>query len=325
MKLYPQFILEAESGNSGGGGGTLLSSAATSQTTASTTTATATQTQHTTDDANNPPAYDFRSSLDETGKFRADWTNSLPENLRAYAGTFSKYPTPQALLDGFGNAQKLIGQRQGALKAPGPDAKAEDVAKYQSQLREALSIPEKVEDYKIPLPEKLPEGIKVDEAKLGEFSKLAHSLNIPAAAAQKLVEYQMQQQAAMIQGGQAKVEAFVKEQGEALKKEWGDKMDVNLSKALAAAELLGLDPADPEVGNSAKMIKALHAASNLMKSDTLIGAKTSTGGAGGAAEAAEIMNNKSHPMHAAYWGKEGASRQQEVNEYVWRLQGWKKV
>ena len=324
MKLFPRFILESEGASSGGGGGTLLSGAgggesqaAASTTTAATSTAT-TASNPNANDAGEGARFDFRTVLDDSGNFKPDWANSLPEELKKSAGSFTKYPTPLDLLNGHANAQKLIGQKE--LRAPAPDAPPEEQAKFTSRLREVLSIPEKLDDYKIPLPEKLPEGMKIDEAKLKEFSQLAHSLNIPASAAAKLAEYQLQQQAAMVQTGQAKLAEFQRSQGELLQKEWGDSFKDNAAKALSAAQALGLDPEDPEIGNNATIIKALFKASSLMKQDTLPrGKETMTGNN---EQAEDIRRNPNNPLHAAYMGKQGPQRQAEAAAVVARLQGF---
>jgi hypothetical protein len=319
MKTYPTFR-EAdggEGGGNGGGGTTLLGAAdSTASTTASTTSATG---QHSADDATKA-AFDFRSSLDAAGNFKADWQNSLPEELRASAG---KYTSPLNLITGLHNANKLIGQKSAALTAPSPDAKPEDIAKHQANVRAALGIPEKLDDYKIAMPEKLPEGVTVDEKQVKEFSALAHSLGIPAATAAKLVEFNMKSMAGLQQGGQAKLQEFVKSQSDALQKEWGEKTPENIARAKSAAEKLGLDINDPQLGNNAPFIKAMFTASGLMKDDKLIGTDSASVTSGGPAQAEDIRRNPNNPWHGAFMGKEGPERAREAQGHVLRLQGHK--
>lgn len=321
MKLFPKFILEADGGDGGGSGGggstTLLSGGASSQP--------AQQQQQASnpnadDNGNAGGSFDFRSLLDDKGGFRPGWDTSLPDDLKPHAGSLSKYPSPLELMRGHANAAKLIGQKS-TLTPPAPDAKPEEIAKFNDAIRAATGVPQKVEDYKIAMPEKLPEGVKLDDAQVKEFTALAHSLNIPPAAAQKLMEFDMKRMSALQQTGQAKLDEFVKAQGAELQKEWGEKMPENLSKAKRAAELLGLDINDPELGNNAKFIKAMHTAAGLMKDDKLIGTDTASVTSGGAAQAEDIRRNPNNQWHKAYHGKEGPERQREAANLIKRLHG----
>lgn len=311
MRLHTPLFDEQGDGGGGGGGAatTLLSSASQSQ-----------QQQQSASTESGGAAYDFRSSLDDNGAFKADWTNGLPDSLKDSAGILSKYRTPVEALGGLVNAQKLIGQRQG-IQPPAPDAKPEDIAKYNSSIRAALGMPDKLDDYKIALPEKLPEGITVDDAKLKEFSQMAHSLNIPAPAAQKLIEYQLKQQQEAIAAGQAKIDGYYAAQKSELQKEWGESMQTNAAQAITAAEKIGIDPNDPEIGNSAKMIKVLFKVSQLMKPDTLRGTENASTGLTGEQAAEDIRNNPNNPLHAAYHGKLGAEAQKNAVASMNRLRG----
>ena len=317
MKLFPRFFLEGEGGGSGGGGGTLLGGGSSSAPPPAQQ-----QQQHAQDDGASKGTFDFRTLLDDTGNFRQGWDSSLPDDLKPHVGALSKYPNPLELMRGHANASKLIGAKT-ALTPPAADAKPEEVTKYNEAVRAALGVPAKAEDYKLTAPTGLPEGVTVDEGQMKEFTALAHSLNIPPAAAQKLMEFDAKRMATLQQGGQAKLDEFVKSQGDILQKEWGDKMGENISRAKRAAELLGLDINDPQLGNNAAFIKAMHTASGLMKDDKLIGSEGATAGTGGAAQAEDIRRNKDNPWHAAYMGKEGKARQTEAAALIARLQGQK--
>lgn len=324
MKIYTRYFLEADDGNgsSNSGGSTLLGGAASNASTTTQTTQQTAQQQnnpHAVDDSGTAPRFDFRSALDDKGAFKPGWEANLPADLKDSATALAKYPTLEQAMRGLANAQKLIGQRQNALKAPAPDAPAAEHEKYQAALREALSIPADAKDYKIPAPEKLPEGVKLDDAKLGEFSKLAHSLNIPASTAQKLVEFQAKELAAIQQQGKATLEGYVKEQAATLKTEWGDKLESNLGVAKKAAEKLGLDVNAPELGNNAAFIKAMFEASKLMQPDALITGNSSALSGDGKAQAEDIRNNPNNPWHKAYHGKEGPVRQKEAQATMFRL------
>lgn len=322
MKIKPTFYEESggDAGAGGGGGAsTLLSGGSTTATTteAAATTAAAT-TQQQQDDSGSAARFDFRAALDDNGAFKPGWEAGLPADMKESAAALAKYPNPEQALRGLVNAQKLIGAKT-SLKPPAPDAPAADVEKYNASVRDALGIPAKIEDYKLTAPASLPEGVKVDDAQLKEFSALAHSLNITPSAAQKLMEFDMKRMAALNQSGQAKLGEFVKSQGAELQTAWGDKMQENIGIAKRTAEALGLDVNDPQLGNNAAFVKAMFSASKLIQSDKLIGTESATGGMTGSAGADDIRNNKMNPWHNAYHGKEGATRQQEALAVMKRL------
>lgn len=320
MKLYTRFILEGEGGEGGsnGGGGTLLSrgSGGTSDGGGQQ------QQQQQGDGEGGSSAWDFRSALDDKGNFKQGWDASLPDDLKPSAATLAKYPNFLELMRGHANASKLIGQKS-TLKAPAPDAKPEEIAKFNEQIRGVLGIPATPEEYKIAKPENLPQGLTWNDAEVGEFAKLAHSLNIPPAAAQKLVEFDMQRMQKLNASGEAKLDEFVKAQEAELRKDWGADFEVNLGKAAKAAQLAGFDLNDSELANNAKFVKAMLTVSNLIKPDALVGNDKAGLVMDGKAQAEDIRRNAANPWHAAYMGKEGPARQQEAAALMMRLQGVK--
>jgi hypothetical protein len=319
MKLFTRFLLEGEGGEGGsnGGGGTLLGKGAGSGDGGG-----GSPPPKAGDGEGGSSAWDFRSVLDDKGNFKQGWDASLPDDLKPSAATLAKYPNPLELMRGHANASKLIGQKS-TLKAPAPDAKPEEVAKFNEQIREVLGVPVKVEDYKIAKPDKLPEGLTWNEAEVGEFAKLAHFLNIPPAAAQKLVEFDAQRMAKLNQTGAAKLDEFVQAQEAELRKDWGADFEVNLGKAAKAAQLAGFDLNDSELANNAKFVKAMLTVSNLIKPDALVGNDKAGLVMDGKAQAEDIRRNTANPWHAAYMGKEGPARQQEAAALMMRLQGVK--
>jgi hypothetical protein len=307
------FLFAPEGGDGGGGGGTLLSGGA--PTSAPDPTPSPTPT---------PPAgggeWDFRSALDDKGAFKQGWVDTLPPDLKDYAGTLGKYPNVAELLRGHGNAQKLIGQRGApGVKVPGPDAKPEEVAAY----RKAIGVPDDVTGYGLKKPDALPEGVEWNEEEVGKFSALAHELGLTPAQAQKLVAYDTERMGKMNAGGKAKLDAFIQGERDALKKEWGENYQNNIGKALKTAELLGLDPKDAEIGNSAKMIKALHSAAALIQEDKFVASNKVGLGLTGADQAEDIRRNPANPWYNAYHGKETKERQAQAQALMMRLQGVK--
>jgi hypothetical protein len=268
----------------------------------------------------NPAAFDFRSALDETGSFKQGWVDSLPADLKDYAGTLGKYPNVVELLRGHGNAQKLIGQRGNTgLKPPGPDAKPEEVAAW----KKLIGVPDTPDAYGLKKPDQLPEGVEWNEEDVKGFQTLAHEIGLTPAQVQKLTEYDLARAGKMTASGKEKLTAFVNEQRDTLKKEWGDSFSNNVERALMAAQLLGLDPKDPEIGNSAKMIKALHSAAALIREDKFVSSNKVGLGLTGADQAEDIRRNPNNPWYNAYHGKETPERQREAQKLMMRLQGIK--
>lgn len=320
MKLFTRFLLEGEGGEGGsnGGGGTLLGRGTGGEGGGQQQQ----QQQPSQGGEGGSSAFDFRSVLDDKGNFKTGWDASLPDDLKPSAASLAKYPNPLELMRGHINASKLIGQKS-TLKAPAPDAKPEEVQKFNEQIRSVFGIPATPEEYKLAKPDKLPDGLTWDEKEVGEFAKLAHSLNIPTAAAQKLVEFDMQRMAKYAESGRAKIDEFVKSQEAELRKEWGPDFEANLGKAAKAAQVAGFDINDNELANNAKFIKAMLTVSNLIKPDALVGNDKSGVIMDGKAQAEDIRRNTNNPWHAAYMGKEGPARQQEAAALMARLQGVK--
>jgi hypothetical protein len=308
MKLRFPLFEEAGDGSGGGGGGvTILGGGGGGQGDGQ---------QH--QQQQQPQPFDFRSALADDGSFKQDWTSSLPDDLKDYAPTLGKYPNAKELLRGLGNAQKLIGQRPG-VKPPGPDAKPEEVAAW----RKALGIPDAPDGYQIAKPEKLPEGVNWSDDDAKAFTAKAHEIGLTPAQVTALTEFDIQRQAAGTTKGKGEIEAYIAKQREELKASWGGDYENNLARAAKTAEFLGIDPKDPELGNSPKMIQALYKASQLIKEDAFVSPDKTGTGMTGQEQADDILHNKNNPLHNALWGREGTERQRLAQETRARLLGYK--
>lgn len=108
------------------------------------------------------------------------------------------------------------------------NAKDEDVAAY----RKAIGVPDTPDKYEFKMPEEFPEGLLDDkevEAKVGEFSKLAHAANIPAAAYGNIMEWYFNEIAAMESAKIKADETFAEETKNVLKDQWGAQYDRELA------------------------------------------------------------------------------------------------
>lgn len=266
-----------------------------------------------------PVAWDFRSALDDKGAFKQGWVDTLPADLKDYAGTLGKYPNVAELLRGHGNAQKLIGQRPQELKPPGPDATPEQKAAW----FKTIGVPEKPEEYGLKKPDNLPDGVPWSDEKVSAFQAKAHELGLTPSQVQAMAEFDLEWGAKGYAKGQGEITAYIEGQKTELKTDWGEKFEANRDKALATAQILGLDPNDAEIGNSAKMIKALYAASQLMSEDKFVGSDKVGTGMSRADQAEDMARNKSNPWHNALWGREGPERQAHAQKLRASLMGVK--
>ncbi|MEN3942507.1 hypothetical protein WJU23_14505 [Prosthecobacter sp. SYSU 5D2] len=256
--------------------------------------------------------FDFRAALDERGNFRAGWDQGLPADLRDQAaGALAKYQSPLELVRGLANAQRLIGQRP-QVRPPGADARPEEVSAW----RRSLGVPETPEGYGIQRPESLPDGVEWSDEAVVQFSGLAHELNLTPAQVQKLVDYDAGRQAQAAQTAQARLGDYLARGRAELEQEWGERLQTNVGRAVQTAQALGLDPNDPEISNSPKILKALFAASRLMQEDRLSAAGRSGAGMTGAQQAEDIRLNPNNPWHAAYMGREGKDRQSQAQAWM---------
>lgn len=108
-----------------------------------------------------------------------------------------------SLFKNYDDLQKL----RGRPAIPPKDADSATWDEFRKQLRSArpeeFGIPERLEDYKVSMPEEIPDGLKGSEEMLGEFKQFAFENGISPAVAQKLIEFDVGRQKKMYEGYQA--------------------------------------------------------------------------------------------------------------------------
>jgi hypothetical protein len=182
----------------------------------------------------------------------------LPEDLRDW-GSLKKYPTAADALRAHRELERAWDGRK-ETKPPGEGATPEEIAAW----RKVIGAPEKPEDYGLKAPDNLPEGVKWNDDFAKSFAELAHKHHLPPAVVKELAEFHNANIAGMhkqAQEAQAQQAETVK--GE-LAKAWGQDTGKNGAMAMRYAETLGLDPADPSIGNNAALIQALYKGADLM-------------------------------------------------------------
>ena len=206
--------------------------------------------------------------ITDDGKFNRAYLDALPDDLGKHS-IFEKYDNPLDMYKGAINAQGLAGKKAEEFWT------SEDPTII-AKRNEIRGVPKEAKDYKLSYGE-IPEGMPIDESRLDQFKEVAHKLGIPADAAQKLIEWDMQGATEAWGTMKDKEATTMRETQEDLRKTWpGEKYSYNISKVSEAMDYLGLSEFkdDPKYANDATFIKAINdKIVPLIDNDTLIAAR----------------------------------------------------
>jgi hypothetical protein len=213
----------------------------------------------------------------------------------------------ESLAKSYQGLEQLLGKKANAIVPPTEKSSPEEVAAY----RKAIGVPESPEDYKLK-PEQLPEGVTWDESVAKRAAELAHKHNVPAAAMQEFMKFDMERAALMNQAAAGMIEQQLEAGRTELQRVWGDKMPEKIELARRAAVTAGVDPTsqgfvDPQV------VKAIVNLAEKLSDDKLV-AGDQTGVSSTRARARDIMTNQANPLYTRY--QEGDS---EVVDQVRRM------
>ena len=192
-----------------------------------------------------------------------------------------------------------------------------------------LGVPDSPDGYGLKVPDSLPDGVKVDPAEVGEFSKFAHEIGLTPQQAASLQAFDIERAGKNVAGSvaaqQAEQEASFKAQADALNNAWGtgNARIQNAALAERAALTFGFAPeeisgekADPLFAN-AKFVMALARAGKLMSEDSLVKGSDVNSSGSLKARAMDVINNPQNPMYQKYWaGDEDVASQ---------VRGWMKA
>lgn len=263
-------------------------------------------------------AFDFRTLIGDDGRFVPNYHEKLPESFREHGKHFAKYGDPIQALQHTLNLQQLLGSKADAVVIPAADAGPEAWA----PVLKRLGVPDSPDGYGLKVPEKLPEGVKVDEAELKEFATFAHGIGLTPQQVAKLQEFDLgrvTKSAAASATSAAEIEAaeFGKQQ-ELLKKEWGSGPDAIKKNALAqrAALTFGFSAeeikSDPLFRN-ARFVMTLAKMGASMSEDSLTSGENLNSAGGMKAKAQDVINNPNNPLHAKYWAGDEVANEQVRN------------
>lgn len=252
-----------------------------------------------------PRAEKFNDLIDADGKFLADWTHRLPEQLAEYTKTLGKFKSPTELMQSYAQLEKEFSKRASEkIKIPAEDASEEEWNNY----KQAIGAPMKPEDYGLSKPDNVDDA-QWDATTAETAASIAAKYGVPKKALDELVgvynesikniavraeEYQQQQ-----------MQTVVAE----LKREMGASFNSNIQRAARAATALGLDPNDASIGNNAQIIKALIRVDELMGEDKNLGKAVAT------TETYQEQYNRLLKSDD-YLGKNGVEKQMKAHEKI---------
>jgi hypothetical protein len=199
----------------------------------------------------------------------------------------------ESMAKGFNGLEQLLGKKANAIVPPNEKSTPEEISAY----RKAIGVPESPEAYNLK-PEQLPEGVTWDDNVAKRAAELAHKHNVPAAAMQEFMKFDMERAALMNQAAAQMIETQLETGRAELQKVWGDKMPEKIELARRAAVTAGVDPTsqgfvDPQV------VKAIVNLAEKLSDDKLV-AGDQTGASSTRARARDIMTNASNPLYTKY-------------------------
>lgn len=285
-----------------GGGGAATADASASLIASTTPQATASQANPTGATATGSGAFDFRTIVGDDGNFTADFRSKLPENLKG----LEKFKSPEQVLAGYTNLEKLMGAKANAVVIPGADATKEEWA----PILKRLGVPDSPEGYGLKVPENLPDGVTVNQEELNQFAKYAHQIGLTPQQVAKLQEYDMTRAgtgaASSIEQAKAmEVQEFTK-QTEILSKAWGTGPESTQKKALAERAALTFGFTPQEIGEdplfrNARFVMTMARAGAAMSEDTLVKSSEINHIGGLKAKAQDVISNPQNPLYKRYW------------------------
>lgn len=197
-----------------------------------------------------------------------NWFDTLPADLKTE--TVTKFKSPEELARGYVNAQSLIGQKRLAL----PNDKWGQ-PEWDGFWKE-LGRPDSPDGYKLPADIKMPEGIKLDDAKLAKANAALHKAGLTPKQHEHVMRYYAETLGEQFTAEEASRKQAYETGINTLKQEWGDKFDANVDVAKSVLKKFGA----PELierlntsgfGNDPVLVKMLNQIGSLLLEDNARG------------------------------------------------------
>jgi hypothetical protein len=232
--------------------------------------------------------------VDPEGKFTEGWLDRLKgfDDAKQILGQFKDM---DGVFKTLVSQQRLLGKKADAVIVPNEKSSPEEWQEFNKR----IGVPDSPDGYKHIKPaHQLPESDWNEQiaTKLGE---VAHKNGIPPKAWQSvldtLTEYASLQNESE---QQAKIQQLETER-KTLAEEWGDKFDINLSKAKRLVQVGGGDVNDPAFASSG-VVKMLARIADTLSDDRLVSSDSAATMMVGKARAMDIMKNPQNPLHQRY-------------------------
>lgn len=229
-----------------------------------------------------------------------NWKESLPDEIKQ-APFMQNVDSVETLAKNYANAQKIIGADKMAV--PNKNWSNEEWR----QAFKKMGLPETKDEYKlVDDPKSL---THVDEKFLNSFQEVAFEKGVLPGQAKELLQWVNDYEKSETESYIENTQKSQQEELNALKNEWGEAYETNLSKAKAALKEFASEEDKEKIkslglGNSAFFIKMLSSAGELLSEDKIIGHSTGMDPKYtpdmAQKEIDQIMSNKDHP----YWNSE---------------------
>ena len=233
--------------------------------------------------------------VDDSGAFTEGWLDRLPSEFDDSKQILGQFKDPIGMAKTLVSQQRLLGKKTEAVLLPNDKSAPEEWTDFHRR----LGVPESPDAYKAYKPSTLPEGSEWNNEVGGNLANKAHSLGITPTQYQGMLDeigsLEAQSKAAESQLHQMERQQNLKE----LQQEWGDKFDVNMSKATRLIQLGGGDINDPGLA-SPGMVKTIARIADTLSDDKMVTSDLSATMMVGKARAMDIMKNPDNPMHKRY-------------------------
>lgn len=237
-----------------------------------------------------------------------DWRESLPFELKT-SDSLSKFKDVGSLAKSYTELEKMMGSR---VSIPNEKSKEDEWNGFYK----SWGRPEKHDEYKFP--DKLPEGLSIDDEFGGSVKMLGHKLGLNQSQFNKLIEWGVEQSQGALSAQQKAAETSQK----ALKDEWGFRYKDNIEKAhQTLAALVGYKDDHPFIkyletsamGDSPEFLRFLYELNDRFGEDKLLDSdKSKAELAQGDAKKRinEIRADQKHP----YWNEQDPRHMDAVKE-----------
>lgn len=183
--------------------------------------------------------------IDDQGVFTEDFRTQLPAMLGDEfkdSKAFDDVKDLPSLAKSFAATKSAFGKKlEGMIQRPAADAPAEKLAEYRQQLARELGAPEKLEGYEFYKPEKMPDGVGINETVQKGMAALALKHGVPASFLKEASKLLIDSQVGDIQTNRAAAETSQKQEFDDMvahikQANRGDELTKNLRLACKAVQ-----------------------------------------------------------------------------------------